>query len=149
MGTLTNQLGINTQVFENNWIFAQNIWIFYSDTPLISYPDDLIIFFYNKQTFVQVKFNPIMTGNWNRRGGHAVFPGWSVKAVSKGAWLKPVVLFSMFWLNRIKLLTWSKSVFSTQCVRQLIPFDCQHSHSPWAYRIVGIYIHKTYRKFGA
>ena len=63
-----------------------------------------------------------MIGNWNSRGGHVVFPRWSVKAVSKEAWLKPVVLFDIFRLNRTKLPTWSKSVLSTQCVTAINKF---------------------------
>ena len=109
--------------------------------PVVKSPD--------KITFEQVKFDAIMTGNWNSRGGHAVFQRWSEKAVSKGAWLKPVVLFRHARLNRTKLPTWSNQSFQLIVWQQLTNFDCKHSHSLWAYRIVGIYIHKTYCKFGA
>ena len=84
-----------------------------------------------------------MTGNRNSRGGHAVFPRWSEKAVSKGAWLKPVILFRHARLNRTKLPTWSNQSFQLIVWQQLTNFDCKHSHSPWVYRIVGIYVHSA------
>ena len=66
-----------------------------------------------------------MTGNWNSCGGHAVFPRWSEKADSKGAWLKPVILFRHARLNRTKLPTWS-NVFSTHCVTAINELSVQN-----------------------
>ena len=54
-------------------------------------------------------------------GGHQVFLRRSEKAVSKGEWLKPVVLFRRVRLNRTKLHL-IKSVFSTQYVTAINKF---------------------------